>query len=274
MTLTRRPFEPSEHACASFLGQQVPLPELHAQGFHPRLIASLENPLDSLGAAWNFVDCMKWGFLSGVDDKLSPEHWGVAWARGCEALYWRFQDLLEEKPLWGLRLSDALSYHKQDEPPPNTQVDCLEFQLHYEGGVRDLQRDLLPRANLAQCVVEEHENFSTSRPLQNAWVRLVPNPAPERLEHHSNEVYGQKWTYAFWAPMDVGLVLNAIRAWDAARFGGNKFSFKPVSAYSGDVAQAMGALFGESCASGIRAYQLSQALPDASAPSAGVRPRF
>lgn len=278
MSYTRRYFEPKDHACERFLGQQVLLPELYDQ-FHPRLFKSLENPLDSLEAAWEFVDCMKWGFLSGMDDKLAPEHWGVAWARGCEAMFWRLQDLLSDDPKWGLKWADSLSFHRDDEPEENIQLNCESLSVHYEGGGSyNLERDLSVYSQVGQTRVRVLENHAgagavtTYKRLASVQGRVRPNPLPERLESDLDKGYGEKLAYEFWKPMDVALVLNSLRAWDATRFGANKFHVLPLSKFQGNPVEALRHTFGDECAAGLRAYALSQGMPPAK-PS-GPKSRF
>lgn len=273
MSYTRRLFNAKEHACDGFLGQQVLLPELH-DGFHPRLVASLENPLDSVEAAWEFVDCMKWGFLSGMDDKLAPEHWGVAWARGCEAMFWRLQDLLAPEPLWGLSWKDSLSFLDKDgQPEENVDLACRTLSVFFYGGSTNLKRDLLVYSDVKQTRLSVNEHTLYSKPLETLQARVVPNPVPERLESDFDRGYGEKFTYAFWQPMDVPLVTHSLDAWDAVRMGQNKFVVEPLAHFKGNPIEAMRRTFGDRCAMGLRAYALSKALPSLAPPS-GAKPRF
>lgn len=272
MSYTRRYFKAEEHDCAAFLGQQVALPELY-EGWHPRIVASLENPLDSREAAWEFVDCMKWGFLGGMDDKLSPEHWGVAWARGCEALFWRLQDLLAPDPLWGLTWQGAATFHKDDEPAEDVVLDCEKISVWFTGGSYNLARDLRVYADLQQTRIPSKDGTGARERLPDVQARLMPNPIPERLESDFDKGYGEKLTYAFWRPMDTALVIHSLDAWGALSGGKNKMQIEPLARFSGDAIKALRHTFGERCAAGMRAYALSKSVPVVS-PAVGFKPRF
>jgi len=262
MSYTRRYFEPKDHACAPFIGRHVPLPELYDE-HSPRVIACLENPLTTMEAAVAFIECMKWGWLGGMDDKLEPQHWGVAWARCCEAMFWRLQDLWSEEPVWKVRLEDVVKGYSALVKNPD--VSCSELSVFYEQGRINLKRDLTVWAEMGQATPSGAAITTRSE--------VVPFPLPERKEHDTDRSYGEDYVYAFWKPLDIGMVINALGAWDASRFGQNKFRVYPVSKWDGNVIEAMRATFGEGCAAGLKAFVLKDHLPDAT-PQGPAKPRF
>jgi len=170
--------------------------------------------------------------------------------------------------LWGLKWEDSLSFHRNDQPEENVQLSCESLSLYYEGGGSyNLERDLSVYSQVGQTRVRVLENHGGSgaitahTKMASVQGRVRPNPVPERLESDLDKGYGEKVAYEFWKPMDVALVLNSLRAWDATRFGANKFQVLPLAHFKGDPIEALRHTFGDACAAGLRAYALSQGMP-------------
>lgn len=246
MAYTSVYFEPAEHDPEPFLGNRVVLSEL--DGYTDRMRSVWENPILSVEQADVFMELAPW-FASGYDKKLDRAHWGVVCARTLEAMFFRLADLVEESPRWGRREEGNIALIK---------VYCEGMGLH----------------NLARDMSVSFHHPPGTDPKNEDYMRQAENPVCEG-NYLTKEEEGNARVQAFWSPLPVPLVINALAAWDALRWAKAKDTSGKPRRFSVDVqalrsngpVAAMGALFGPAFQARIQALSLDASSPGGKASS-------
>lgn len=246
MAYTTGYFEPVHHCPEAFLGNRVCLPEL--EGYTDRMRSIWENPILDMEQAAAFMELAPW-FVSGYDKKLTPAHWGVVPARTLEAMFFRLVDMVEANPRWGHREEGNIAIIK----------------VHCEGsGLHNLARDLTVSLFHPPGTDPQNEDY----------LRQAENPACEG-EYLSREDEGNARVRAFWEPLPVPLVVNALAAWDALRWAKardaqgkpRRFTVDVAAARSRGVVSAMSDLFGPAFKARTQALTLDASSATATTPA-------
>ena len=254
-----------------FLGRTVALPEL--EGFGAR--SAMENPVASVEQLVAFAPATE--LMGSFYRKwLTPEHWGVWQARMLEAMFWRLQDLASPEPVlphaWGDR------FHRPFDGGSVPTVVALHLDSNTASDFKRMSMSLLRPSEGSDAFLDweresEWPDVATEgqrKELEDLEKQATSFSKPSGLELLKNTLAERRRT-ALWNPLGAYAVMEALDAWDATRWGKNKFQVHTLAGVQGDLFQAFGNTFGARAEANLRASLMEQRLPTA---PAGPKPRL